>query len=505
MAPTLSLSLITAFLLFTTSSALVPGGEQQQEDSLWQNLRHQQQHRLRARTDCRVDRLTAQEPTLRFDSEAGRTEFWDRNNQQFECAGVAAVRNYIKPRGLLLPHYNNAPQLLYVVRGRGLLGVVIPGCAETFETEMRQRDHDRSRSFVDRHQKVRQFRQGDVIALPAGFTLWFYNNGDERLETVALLDTGNQINQLDHTFRNFFLAGKPRGEAQGSESYRSRRRGESEQSERDNIFNPFDDELLAEIFNVDIETARKLKSQDDFRGQIVQADRFDILFPGGEEEERESRRRGRWWDDLEASNGLEETLCSARLRLNLDEPARADVYNPRGGRISAANSQKLPILSWLRLSAEKGVLYRNAIMAPTWNANAHSVIYITRGSGRFQVVGQAGKAVFDGEVREGQMIIVPQNFAMIKKANNEEGLEWISFKTNDNAVVTPLAGRLSALRAMPEEVLMSAYDISREDARNLKFKREESRIMSSTSRRSSRYPSRPWPIEYALDVIKSMM
>ncbi|KAL1563143.1 11S globulin subunit beta-like [Salvia divinorum] len=503
MAPTFSISLITflcAALLLNGSSALI-ADEQQQQDSLLQNLR--QQHRLRARTDCRVERLTAQEPTLRFNSEAGRTEFWDRNNQQFECAGVAAVRNYIDPRGLLLPHYNNAPQLLYVVRGKGLLGAVIPGCAETFETEMPQGEHYQSRSFVDRHQKVRQFRQGDVLALPAGITLWFYNNGEERLETVALLDTGSEINQLDHTFRNFFLAGKPRGEAQSSQSYRSRPRsvadpvGESE-NERNNVFNPFDEELLAEIFNVDRETARKLKSQDDFRGQIVLAEKFNIVFPG-QEEEKERRH---------FSNGFEETLCSAKMRLNLDEPSRADTYNPRGGRISTVNSHKLPILNWLRLSAEKGVLYRNAIMAPHWNVNAHSAIYITRGSGRFQVVGHNGRSVFDGEVREGQMIIVPQNFVVIKKASDEEGLEWISFKTNDNAIISPLAGRLSALRAMPEEVLMNAYDISREDAKNLKYKREESRILSSTSsKRSSRsrYPNRPWPIDYALDVIKSMM
>ncbi|KAH6770071.1 hypothetical protein C2S52_014874 [Perilla frutescens var. hirtella] len=488
MASTFSLPLIGFFLaalIFGGSSALLFGEHQQ--GSLFENLQHQQQHRrLRARTDCRVERLTAQEPTLRLDSEAGRTEFWDRNNQQFECAGVAAVRNYIEPRGLLLPHYNNAPQLLYV----GLLGAVIPGCAETFESETQQGD-DRSRRFMDRHQKVRQFRQGDVLALPAGFTLWFYNNGEERLETVALLDTGNEINQLDQTFRNFFLAGKPQGVSQ---SYYSRQR-EEKQGQKNNIFNPFDEELLAEIFNVDRETARKLRGEEDERGQIVRADRFNIVFPGQEEEEERRERRG---------NGFEETFCTAKLRHNIDEPTRADVYTPRGGRISTLNSQKLPILSWLQLSAEKGVLYRSAIMAPHWNGNAHSIIYITRGSGRFQVVGQRGRSVFDGEVREGQLIIVPQNFVVIKKANDEEGLEWISFKTNDNAVATPLAGRLSALRAMPEEVLMNSYEISREDARKLKYRREESRVLSSTttSRRSSRYPG---PVEYALDVIKSMM
>lgn len=120
------------------------------------------------------------------------------------------------------------------------------------------------------------------------------------------------------------------------------------------------------------------------------------------------------------------------------------------------------------------------------------------------MVGHTGKSVFDGEVREGQMIIVPQNFVVIKKASDDEGLEWIAFKTNDNAVTSQLAGRLSALRAMPEEVLMNSYGISRQDAKSLKNRREESRLLSSTSR-SSRSHGKSRPFNYALDVIKSMM
>ncbi|KAK4405887.1 11S globulin seed storage protein 1 [Sesamum angolense] len=486
---------LTSFLSFFILVPLLIRGLSAQlsgeQDFYWQNLQTQQQHKLQARTDCRVERLTAQEPTIRFESEAGFTEFWDRNNQQFECAGVAAVRNVIQPRGLLLPHYNNAPQLLY--------GTVIPGCAETFERDTQPRQ-DRRRRFMDRHQKVRQFRQGDILALPAGLTLWFYNNGGEPLVTVALLDTGNSANQLDQTFRHFFLAGNPQG---GRQSYFGQRETEAQQGGTNNIFNGFDDEILADAFGVDVQTARRLKGQDDLRGRIVRAERFDIVLPGEEEEERWER------DPYSGANGLEETLCTAKLRVNLDEPARADVYNPRGGRISSLNSQTLPILSWLRLSAEKGVLYRNGLVAPHWNLNAHSIIYITRGSGRFQVVGHTGRSVFDGVVREGQLIIVPQNYVVVKRASPDEGLEWISFKTNDNAMTSQLAGRLSAIRAMPEEVVMTAFQVSRDEARRLKYNREESRVFSSTSRytpRSSRPMSyMPKPFEYALDVIKAMM
>lgn len=118
-------------------------------------------------------------------------------------------------------------------------------------------------------------------------------------------------------------------------------------------------------------------------------------------------------------------------------------------------------------------------MAPHWNLNAHSIIYIIRGTGRVQVVGNRGKSVFNDQVQKGQLIIVPQNFAVIKKAGSE-GLEWVAFKTNDNAMTSQIAGRISAIRGMPEEVLMNSYQISRADARNLKSNRKESVVFSSS-------------------------
>lgn len=108
-------------------------------------------------------------------------------------------------------------------------------------------------------------------------------------------------------------------------------------------------------------------------------------------------------------------------------------------------------------------------------------MYVTKGSARIQVVGNHGKSVFDEEVKEGQLLIVPQNFVVVKKAS-DRGFEWITFKTNDNAMNSQLAGRLSAIRAMPNEVLMNSYGISRDEARNLKYGREESTLLSPGSR-----------------------
>lgn len=139
-------------------------------------------------------------------------------------------------------------------------------------------------------------------------------------------------------------------------------------------------------------------------------------------------------------------------------------------------------------------------MAPYWNLNAHSIIYIIRGTGRIQVVGDTGNSVFDDEVRERQMIVVPQNFAIMKKAG-DQGLEYIAFKTNDQAITSALAGRLSAIRAMPEEVLMNSYQISRQEARSLKYNREETCVFAG--RKSTGYSTRA--MEYALTAVEAFL
>ncbi|PIN08403.1 hypothetical protein CDL12_19023 [Handroanthus impetiginosus] len=484
-------------------------------------LELQQQHRLRAKTRCRIQKLTAREPSRRFESEAGVNEYWDTNSEEFECAGIEFVRHVIQPKGLLVPHYSNAPQLVYIVQGSGIHGAIFPGCAETYESEEEeeeQQQHGRRRfeeeeeerggRRSDRHQKLRRIRRGDILALQEGITHWVYNDGDTPLIGVSILDVGSQANQLDLKYRRFFLAGNPGasqsqdqdegGRGRESEGRKEReqegsrgrsRRGEQEQEKR-NIFFSFPDKLLADIFNIDEELARSLKAYEDNRGTIIRAERLNLNFPEWGNEEQERRREEEGERERQRTgggggggryNGLEETFCSLRIKQNIDHPAKADVYNPRGGRISTINSQNLPILSYLKLSAERGVLYRKAVFAPHWNMNAHSAIYVTGGSARIQVAGSHGNLVFDEEVKEGQLLIVPQNFVVLKQAGNE-GFEWVSFKTNDNAMKSQLAGRLSVIRAIPEEVLMNVYGFSREDARRLKYSREEATVFSPSTR-----------------------
>ncbi|XP_019709442.1 cocosin 1 [Elaeis guineensis] len=425
------------------------------ERSPWQSVR-----RSGEQSQCGVEKLNALEPIREVRSEAGVTEYY-QNNAQFECAGVAAFRRTIEPRGLLLPSFSNAPRLVYIIQGRGIYGTVIPGCPETFQSfqqseSEKQSEKGQRQRFRDEHQRIHHFKQGDVIAIAAGVAHWCYNDGDTPVIAFTVSDISNSANQLDENHRQFLLAGRR------SSSWRQSRK-EQEPSSEGNILSGFDTKLLAAAIGVDREVARKLQCKDDQRGEIVRVEKgLEVLRPSSEKQEREERGRG--------TNGLEEAMCSMRNRENIDSSRRADVYIPRGGRITNLNSQKLPMLSFIQLSAERVVLYKNAMLAPHWNINAHSVTYCTGGRGGVQVVDNNGKTVFDGELRQGQLLVIPQNFAVIKQAGNE-GFEFTSIKTIDNAMVNTIVGKASALRGMPEEVLMNSYRINRNEARRVKFNR----------------------------------
>ncbi|KAK6239069.1 hypothetical protein QUC31_004538 [Theobroma cacao] len=155
-------------------------------------------------SECQINRLDTIEPVTRIKSEAGVTEWWNPKNKQLKCAGMAVMRHIVEPDGLVLPSVTNAPQLLYAVQdkykaysmGSGIQGTVMPGCPETFQ-DSQQSQHGQSLSFQDQHQKIRRFREGDVLALAAGVVHWSYNGVNQSVITVNLFDTGNSANQLD--------------------------------------------------------------------------------------------------------------------------------------------------------------------------------------------------------------------------------------------------------------------------------------------------------------------
>ncbi|KAG9445655.1 hypothetical protein H6P81_011783 [Aristolochia fimbriata] len=424
------------------------------------------QGRFRVQTQCKVENLRAIEPTQRIEAEAGMIEYFAQDEEQLQCAGAAVLRTTIASRGLRLPEFSNAPKLVYIVQGRGYMGAVIPGCPETYQSRQSQfqrreeRGSERYRDeYRDEHQKIHEFQAGDIVIVPAGVASWCYNDGETPIVAIEFHDTTNNVNQLDQILRRFQLAGNPRRQPGWAAT-------EQEENQSKNVFSGFELRRLAQALGVSTETARRIQGEDDRRGSIVFVEEgLRLATPSSttaHEEEEEMERR--------PTNGLEETLCNAKLRYNIADPRHTDIYSHRGGRITSINSQKLPILNFLRLSAEKGVLRRNAIFPPHWNTNAHSVLYCTGGDARVQIVGNQGRPVYDGRLRRNQLITIPQNFAVMAEAG-EGGFEYVSFKTNDNAMMSPIVGKASVFGAIPEPVLMSSYRLSREETRQLKNNR----------------------------------
>ncbi|KAL5059702.1 hypothetical protein RYX36_031306 [Vicia faba] len=369
MAKLLALSLSLCFLLFSSCFAL---REQSQQN------------------ECQLERLDALEPDNRIESEGGLIETWNPNNRQFRCARVALSRATLQRNALRRPYYSNAPQEIYIQQGNGYFGMVFPGCPETFE-EPQQSEQGEGRRYRDSHQKVNRFREGDIIAVPTGIVFWMYNDQDTPVIAISLTDTGSSNNQLDQMPRRFYLAGN---QEQEFLRYQHQQGGKEEQdNDGNNIFSGFKRDFLEDALNVNRHIVDRLqgRNKDEEKGAIVKVKGgLSIITPperqarhprgsrqeeDEDEDEKEERqpshhksRRGEDEDDKEkrhrqkgesrrhGDNGLEETVCTAKLRLNIGSSSSPDIYNPQAGRIKTVTSLDLPVLRWLKLSAEHGSL-----------------------------------------------------------------------------------------------------------------------------------------------------
>ena len=448
---------------------------------------------LTSAQQCHLDRIQASQPTHRIESEGGTTEIWDQKEDQFQCAGVAVIRTTIRPDSLYLPEFMNAPRLAFIERGRGILGITYPGCPETYHSEgqagskgRREEAGERGRG-QDLHQKVQRIRRGDLVAIPEGAVHWCHNDGDEELVAITVVDLNNQANQLDQRLRAFFLAGG-QGRSEGGDS----------RINFHNIFAAFDDDILAEAYDVPTEIIRNLK-RDDGRGFIVNPQkRIKVMVPEEQEKEThfEEQRRGKSsrsrryspsWSREGADNGLEETFCTMKMRHNMETRRESDVFSRQAGRLNLVNMNKLPILGWIDMSAERGNLLPNALYSPHWSMTDHRVVYVTGGDAHVQISGSKGQNVFDERVSQGSVFVIPQFFVTVARAGNN-GFEWVSFKTSSQPMQSPLAGYTSVFRALPLQIITNAYQISNREAEELKYNREHQTFLLSPSRKSIRMP-----------------
>lgn len=98
---------LSFFSIFLSFVCLFHGCFGQQQQPLGQQEQDQ----------CQFQQMDPLEPGVELQAEAGRTQFWNNKDQQFNCAGVAVFIHFIQPRGFLLPSYTNGPLLAYVEKG----------------------------------------------------------------------------------------------------------------------------------------------------------------------------------------------------------------------------------------------------------------------------------------------------------------------------------------------------------------------------------------------------
>ncbi|PWA38856.1 11-S seed storage protein, conserved site-containing protein [Artemisia annua] len=201
--------------------------------------------------------------------------------------------------------------------GEGMIGVDFPGCPETFDTGLQQEQQETRDSWDNLYESL-------------------------ELET-----------QLPHSPRAVVRLQKNHSTETSFPSVLIR-------FNFDNIFAGFNTELLAEAFNIKPRIVRLMQESSE-NGIIIKVKEPMQIVTPEEEKQQEPRKQGRGG----SSNGFEEKMCNATILHNLDSQSEADIFSRQAGKLNTVNENKLPIRSYLDLSAEKGYLQQQSL--GTWS------------------------------------------------------------------------------------------------------------------------------------------
>ncbi|KAK9087630.1 hypothetical protein Syun_030024 [Stephania yunnanensis] len=351
-------------------------------------------------------------------SEAGETAIWNPLDKQLSCIDAVLIRRVISSQGLSLPSYVATSELSYVVQGTGIQGAILSGCSETRE----------------------RLNVGDFVALPTGTINWIYNDGPEPLVLISFRQGISKIHSLGGTSRlpnsiNWLL----------------------QRYAANNIFAGFDEETLENIYKVDKVIVSKMQGQGDCRGQTVH-----VLDPSTMEQ-RDERRQQFW---RQQQHRPSNNVCNITFHIKGENPTNILVKN-EGGTIYAVNGTHYPILKRLQLSGTTGYDNNNTFAGLAMNPDAYSIIYGIRGNGRVQIVGNSPTPAYDGQLREGEMILLPQGCTTTTQGG-KDGFKWVVFKTNSDPTLLFFSGRTSVMRGLSTGVLMNMYRINKDQVEDLK-------------------------------------
>jgi hypothetical protein len=224
---------------------------------------------------------------------------------------------------------------------------------------------------------VLKIKKGDVIPVPVGGVSWWFNDGDSNLNIIFLGETSTA--HVPGEISYFFLCG-----LQG-------------------FLGSFSSDLISKIYNFNKDEVNKLTQS----------------------------QKGAVMIKIEKDKPMPKPQLDLTKDFVYDIDAKApEIEVQNVGLVTTLTEKEFPFIKDVGLSVIRVKLEPNAIKAPS-NLITPGVqlIYISRGSGKIEIVGLSGKRVLDSEVKAGHLIVVPQFFVVAQIAG-EGGLESFSIVTS---------------------------------------------------------------------------
>ncbi|KAK6804493.1 hypothetical protein RDI58_002277 [Solanum bulbocastanum] len=261
----------------------------------------------------------------------------------------------------------------------------------------------------DSKEEVIKLQKGDALPVTLKTVSWWYNDGNSEFKIIFLGEYDDEYTPGEYC--GFYLAGFI------------------------GTLNGFSNEFIAKSFHMTKTESEKL---------IKDQSRTNLL--------------------IKINEGTKMphpcNKVKHKLVFNLDS-AKPCVEVKNGGVLSAVTCRNLPLLGDVGLSANHVVLESGALFGPIFTADLSvQLSFVTKGSGRVQIVGPLSKVVLDTKVEEGGLFFVPKFFPFVVEAD-EGGMEFFSVITSSKQVYGELSGGKNSIwEAISPSVLEASLNMT---------------------------------------------
>ncbi|XP_058734073.1 11S globulin seed storage protein 2-like [Vicia villosa] len=253
---------------------------------------------------------------------------------------------------------------------------------------------------------VLKLKQGDVIPVPIGSISWWFNDGHSNLNILFLGETSTA--HIPGQFTYFFLTG-----LQG-------------------LLGSFSSELISKVYSFNKDEVTKLTQSQ--KGVVI--------------------------IKLEKNQPIPKPQLDLTKDFVYDIDTKVpEIKTHNGGLVTTLNEKDFPFIKDVGLSVIRVKLEPNATKAPSnLITPGIQLLYIARGSGKFEIVGLNGKCVLDAQVKVGDLIVVP-HFFVVAQIAGDEGMESYSIVTTTKPLFEELAGKTSVWGALSPLVQQASFNV----------------------------------------------